>query len=39
MSANVKIVDDMSGRFCGIGFVSADGEVKAIRMCVGLWEE
>ncbi|MDR0968106.1 MAG: tRNA pseudouridine(55) synthase TruB [Holosporaceae bacterium] len=31
-SSNVKIFDDESGKFCGIGFVSDDGLIKPVRM-------
>jgi tRNA pseudouridine55 synthase len=32
-SSNVLIFEDLSRKFKGIGFVSANGEVKAVRMC------
>jgi tRNA pseudouridine55 synthase len=34
VSSNVRIVDDANGVFCGIGYISNDGEVEAIKMCV-----
>jgi tRNA pseudouridine55 synthase len=32
-SSKVLIFDDLSREFKGVGFISADGEVKAVRMC------
>jgi tRNA pseudouridine55 synthase len=34
-SSNVKIFDSVNGKFCGIGFASDGGLVKAVRMVVG----
>ncbi|MDR2645947.1 MAG: tRNA pseudouridine(55) synthase TruB [Holosporaceae bacterium] len=33
ISSNVKIFDDINKVFCGVGYVSDDGTVKAVRMC------
>ena len=33
ISSNVRIFDENSGKFAGIGYLSADGELKAVRMC------
>lgn len=35
-SSNVRLFDRMSGRFCGICFVSADGVVNAVKMFLNL---
>ncbi len=35
-SSNVRLFDRMSGRFCGICFVSAEGVVNAVKMFLNL---
>ena len=33
ISSNVRIFGENSGKFAGIGYLAADGELKAVRMC------
>ncbi|MDR1375258.1 MAG: tRNA pseudouridine(55) synthase TruB [Holosporaceae bacterium] len=36
-SSEVRIFDDVNQRFHGIGFVSSNGELKVVRMCIRNW--